>query len=214
MFDIEKSEALIVLNGNQKKVSKFIKAGKYKYIVAADGALDSLLAKGIIPNAVVGDFDSVSDDSLVIAKSVRVKIDRIECQDTNDFEKCLMHMEKEGHTRIDVIAYSGFRVDHILATLDSAARNSDRFTFRFVDNTADGFILGAGKSVDILEEEGQTCSVLPLKDAKGVTLEGFHWPLENSIMGGDYPPASSNRITSDKAKVSVESGVLFIYCHQ
>ncbi|UYV37753.1 hypothetical protein N4R57_01135 [Rhodobacteraceae bacterium D3-12] len=60
-------------------------------IVAADGAAQEVLRHGFMPEAVIGDFDSLSE-----ASKRRISQDRlheISEQDSTDFEKCLSRIE-------------------------------------------------------------------------------------------------------------------------
>ena len=61
------------------------------------------------------------------------------------------------------------------------------------------------------EQFGKYVSVVPLwKQAKGVTLKGFAYPLENAVMEGFTSLGISNEIAEDRAEISVEEGILIV----
>ena len=56
-----------------------------------------------------------------------------------------------------------------------------------------------------------TISVFCLgKDARGVTLKGLSYPLENAALTADFPLGVSNRFTGEPAEVTVKEGTLLI----
>ena len=56
-----------------------------------------------------------------------------------------------------------------------------------------------------------TISVFCLgKDARGVTIRGLSYPLENAALTADFPLGVSNRFTGEPAEVTVKEGTLLI----
>ena len=46
------------------------------------------------------------------------------------------------------------------------------------------------------------------KKAKGVTIRGMKYPLENAVITNDFPIGISNEFLGEEAEVSVEDGEL------
>lgn len=87
------------------------------HLVGADGGADSILAAGLMPEMIIGDFDSVSASDW--PESTRLL--RIAEQETTDFDKSLYS------TRAPVtvaVGMTGGRFDHTLAALDAVARQA------------------------------------------------------------------------------------------
>ena len=61
--------------------------------------------------------------------------------------------------------------------------------------------------------KGRTCSLMPLSTCKGVTLEGFRWPLEHATLAPGERFACSNVIIEQSARVDLQQGLLFLYLH-
>ena len=46
--------------------------------------------------------------------------------------------------------------------------------------------------------------------ARGVTLRGLAYEVEDFVMTDSYPIGTSNRLASDQAEISVREGMLFV----
>ena len=155
-------------------------------VVAADSGADRLLAEGIVPDAVIGDMDSISDAGLAAIPPDRVH--RIAEQDSTDFDKCLRHV------RAPLVVAHGFlgaRLDHGLAVLSVLARYPDRPCL----------LVGADDAVALLPPEiafdpgeGTRVSLWPLGPVTGRS-EGLRWPIEGLHFAPDGVVGTSNAAT-------------------
>ena len=148
------------------------------------------LAAGHIPEAVIGDFDSVSD-----AARAAIPEDRlwpITEQESTDFEKCL--------TRIDApyllaIGFTGARLDHVLAVWTVLARHPDR---RCLVLGSDDVVFLAPRRLRIDLAAETRVSLFPMGAVTGRS-EGLRWPIDG------IPFAPDGRIgTSNRAEGAVE----------
>ena len=61
------------------------------------------------------------------------------------------------------------------------------------------------------EKAGSTVSIFPFGDsAKGVTLKGFRYPLEDAVLQQGVPIGISNIVEKEKAEIIVGEGVLLV----
>jgi thiamine pyrophosphokinase len=59
--------------------------------------------------------------------------------------------------------------------------------------------------------KGDTVSLLPLSsDVRGITLDGFEYPLTGAVMEVGVPYGISNRLTGARGTISVEEGYLLV----
>ena len=80
--------------------------------VAADGGANVAVAKGITLEAVIGDFDSVSPETLsVIPKACQHHIAE---QNSTDFDKCLRNISAPV---VIAVGFTGARIDHQMSAL-------------------------------------------------------------------------------------------------
>ena len=90
-------------------------------VVAADSGADWVRAVGRLPNALIGDLDSVSDETRAALPPESVH--RIEEQDGTDFDKAIRSISAP---MIIGIGFLGGQVDHLLAAMTVLARYPDR----------------------------------------------------------------------------------------
>ncbi len=87
-------------------------------VVCCDGAADTLLAHGRVPDAVVGDCDSVSTE-------IRTRyIRRVYCnpdQETNDLTKAVRYCVEKGYDRVAILGATGKREDHTIGNVSLLA---------------------------------------------------------------------------------------------
>ena len=86
------------------------------FVVCCDGALQALEKRGIVPDVVIGDMDSVCGRAL---KRFPGKVVRVEDQETNDLTKAFAFvMEEWPECRaVHILAATGYREDHTLGNL-------------------------------------------------------------------------------------------------
>ena len=87
-------------------------------VIAADRGLEHALALGLEVTVAVGDFDSASPEAVDVAEASGTRIDRHPAEkDATDLELALDVAAAMSPERILVLAGSGGRLDHELATL-------------------------------------------------------------------------------------------------
>lgn len=84
------------------------------YIICLDGALQASLNNNIIPDIIIGDGDSISDElKQHYAHSLIIYTD----QNTNDLTKSINYCIKRGISEIKIVAATGKREDHTLGNI-------------------------------------------------------------------------------------------------
>lgn len=145
-------------------------------IAAADGGADNALANGVMPQAVWGDFDSISPRAR--AQIPAENLHHIAEQDSTDFEKCL--------SRIDAplvigVGFCGPRQDHFLATLSVLARQVGPPCILIA---GDDIITLSPPEIALDLPPGTRLSLFPMGPASGYA-QGLKYPLE----GAGFAPA-------------------------
>ena len=162
--------------------------------VAADGGADHLLAAGIAPEAVIGDFDSLSDAARNAFGAVLQQVDE---QDSTDFEKVV--------TRVDApfIVAAGFlggRLDHTFAALNVLARYPEK---RILLIGPDDVCFLVRREQAVLEAPlGCRIALLPMGNCV-VTTSGLEWNLKAAMMAPGGLISPSNRVADVVASVTV-----------
>ncbi|MCB2117634.1 MAG: thiamine diphosphokinase [Rhodobacteraceae bacterium] len=159
-------------------------------VVAADGGANMAVRAGIVPEAVIGDLDSVG--RLARAAIPAARFHRIAEQETTDFEKCL--------TRIEApfllgLGFSGPRTDHTLAVWNALVRHPARACLILAGREV---VFAAPRRMTLDVPPGTRVSLFPMARVSGRS-RGLAWP----IAGLDFAP--DRRIgTSNRAEGAVE----------
>ena len=191
-------KALIV--GNRPLGSKVIELAKDKLVVAADAGADRLLKYNIIPDQIIGDLDSISDKATTKLEEWIVSNKNIQ---KTDLEKATDYAFEKGASEIQIIGWSGGRIDHTLAALGLAFNPKislidEHFTVEAVTDS---------KTI-----EGEECtlfSLMAMPEAR-VSVTRARWNLQHEKlkMGGR---GVHNEIgSSGKVNIECHSGNLLL----
>ena len=167
-------KALIV--GNRPLGSKVIELAKDKLVVAADAGADRLLKYNIIPDIVIGDLDSISNKTSTKLEEWIVSNKNIQ---KTDLEKAVDYAFEKGATKIQIVGWSGGRIDHTLAALGLAFNPKiSLIDEQFTVETVIG-------SKTIRGSESTLFSLMAMPEAR-VSVTGARWELQHEKlkMGG------------------------------
>lgn len=139
-------------------------------LVAADGGAERLVSLGLMPDAVIGDMDSLSD--MVRGALPERVLHPVAEQDSTDFDKCLRNIEAP---LILGYGFLGARLDHQLAAMNVLVRRAARRCVLVgphdVVCCCPPFL-----ALDTLPR-GTRVSLFPLGPASGRSA-GLRWPIE------------------------------------
>ncbi|SFS14855.1 thiamine diphosphokinase [Yoonia litorea] len=171
-----------------------------KSFVAVDSGADFLLSKGILPERVIGDLDSISDEARVAFSE---QIFQVAEQSSTDFEKALSRVDAP---YVFALGFTGGRLDHTLAVLDVMLRLSERPVI-LVDQDDASFLARAG-TVAIDLPQKTRISVMPVAPVDAVTLSGVQWPFESRAMAMGGFSSPSNEAVGGKVVLTSSAPVL------
>ncbi|MCA9732795.1 MAG: thiamine diphosphokinase [Deferribacteres bacterium] len=204
-------KALIIINGDLPD-SKYIEPllPQCERIICADGGANRALQHGIRPHSIVGDFDSITDET----RAAFSQCDFIHkpSQYATDFEKTLQYAIDEGVTSATILGISGARFDHQLANLHFMEKFCHRIELDFVDDSGRGFFVS--QAYKFAGHIGQQVSLHALRRVEGITTKGLKYPLINESLEWAVRDGQSNEIVANPVKITVKSGNLFVFvCH-
>ncbi len=173
------------------------------YFMAVDGGIRHLLNLDIKPDIWVGDMDSAVDYDI---PDIDVKTESLETRkDYSDSEYAVNRAIELGADSILMIGGIGSRIDHGLFNLNLLIKHARR--------GMDFVILDGNQEIRYLKEEnlilgkkGKTLSVVPYSDIKGLTMDGFSYPLKDYNLKMFEGLTLSNVITEDRAVIKKERG--------
>ncbi|MCR5670320.1 MAG: thiamine diphosphokinase [Butyrivibrio sp.] len=182
------------------------------YVIACDSGLDYADRYGIVPDLVMGDYDSVSEENLKRIETNEIKSLRFPKEkDDTDTSLALKHALELGYKDIRMVCVFGNRMDHAFANIQVAHYGAKRgATVRMYDEKTKITVFSNSK-IELAGKKGCNLSVFSLSDAsRNVTIKGTKYELESGELTNSFPLGQSNEITCDKAEVSVEDGVIMV----
>ncbi len=161
---------------------------RVKSVVAADGGAVVLTESGRTPDAVIGDFDSLTASAK--AKIPPERLFPIREQDSTDFDKALRSVQ------CPLILGAGFlggRLDHQLAVLNTLVRRQDQACILLGEREV---IFHAPPQIRLPVYPGDVVSLFPLRPVTGRST-GLEWPIEGLEFEPDGQVGTSNRALAE-----------------
>ena len=181
------------------------------FIIAADGGARYCLQSDIVPDLVVGDFDSLSENVLRRLESLGCKLIKYPREkDETDLELAIDYAAINGGEKLNIYGALGSRMDMTLANIQLIASDKYREMEIWIkDPNTVMRIIRPGDEVIISGKSGDVVSLIPLKgDVEGIVTEGLKYPLQRETLLWGYTRGISNNLISNRAKVSISSGIL------
>ena len=177
------------------------------YVIACDYGLHHAHRAGVVPDLLVGDFDSFHDVPDENVPTLRVKAEK----DDTDTGLAVQQGLSMGLRDFYILGALGGRLDHQLANLHTAASIALQGG-RCVLESADTVVYTVyNDTLTIPRREGWALSVFAWGgDARGVDLADVKYPLDNWTMTPDYPLGVSNEFAAASATVRVREGLLLV----
>jgi thiamine pyrophosphokinase len=187
-------------------------------IIAADGGARHCLWRGIQPDVVIGDFDSLSEAELAVLQEAGAEIIRHpRRKDFTDLELALLLARERGAQQAVVLAGLGQRWDQTLANLLLPTLSTlAPMQVRMVDGRQEIFLIHSGDPGAVSGRPGDTVSLIPLSQpAKGISTIGLEYPLVDGELSLGSTRGISNVLLGSSAKITVREGLLLcVVIHQ
>ncbi|MCY3967079.1 MAG: thiamine diphosphokinase [bacterium] len=181
-------------------------------VVAADSGLDhaysiGLKSAGLEIAVVVGDMDSVSAESLAVAKAQGIRIERHPTdKDQTDLELALEVACGLGN-KIILLGGGGGRADHHLGNL--AVLTSPKWKAVEVEAWLDNARVVVVRGQRVLDvNAGGIVSLLATGGPARVSSNGLAWPLNDEMLEPYGSRGISNRASKDGPCITVHEGVV------
>ena len=202
--------ALIILGGVSPTAALLrTLSQKASLVLCADAGLLSAMTAGIRPHAVIGDMDSVGQETLEryaqYGQILRLPTEK----DDTDGVAVLDYALSQGASHITLTGALGGRIDHAIANCMLLVRALNRGIPACIEEDDQHIELLRGYRI-LKGRRGQTFSLLSLGQARVASMEGAHYPLHDYAMSCDYPIGISNLFEEDTVRIHISAGdVLF-----
>lgn len=198
----------VIVAGGDCDTKNFYEILETDFVIAADSGLKYTKSAGIVPNLIVGDFDSYSG---AIPSGIEVLKLPTKKNDT-DLLYALRCGVERGHRNFLIFGGYGSRPDQNLAMLQSLVWLSQTCDTESIKAICCGFEVYAirNKSITLPINRDKYLSVFCISnDAKGVDIVGADYPLNNAILTPSFPIGVSNEADGN-VTVSVKDGTLIL----
>lgn len=207
---------LIITGGkiDESFARSFLEKEPVQKIIAVDRGLETVWRLGLVPDYIVGDFDSVDDQVLGEFKKLSFIVWEQHKPEKNetDTELARDRAMTLGCGRVIFLGATGGRLDHMLANIHTL--------YGCMEKGAEAYLVDAQNRICLLDEGRSFCrsrqwgkyiSFLPYTDrVTGITLKGFKYPLKekNLRKGEEAGLCVSNELAEEWGEVSFSEGVL------
>ncbi|VEU81167.1 thiamine diphosphokinase [Haploplasma axanthum] len=183
------------------KVNSLVGIENDDFIIAVDGAFDSLIKQKVRVNLVVGDLDSISDTKLLKKYDV-LKLNKE--KDDTDTKVAIKEAYKRSKTVILVGGIQGRRIEHFLANINLLDEHNN---LMIVDQNSKIYLLEKGKHM--INKNGYV-SFFAYEDKTIITLEGFKYPLKNYELTKHDSLCISNEVIRLYGEIEISMGRVLV----
>ena len=143
-----------------------------EYVACCDGAADNYISLGNVPDAIVGDGDSISPEN---REKFSDRLHIINEQESNDQTKAVRFLVSQGKRRIAIVGATGRREDHTIGNIslliEYARAGVDVRSF-----TDYGVFVPCNGTTTHKCRKGQQVSIFCIT-AKSLSAEGLLYPI-------------------------------------
>ncbi len=205
---------LIITGGrfDEEFAVSFLQKHSYNYVIAVDYGEVYARKLGLIPDMLVGDFDTRGEAELdnyiqygtIIRKFIPEK-------DDTDTEIAVREACKRGEP-VDILCGTGGRIDHLLANIHNLKIAMEKdIEARIIDRGNIVFLKDAGFSIDKSSCPGRYISFVPFDgEVTGIKLKGFKYPLNGYTLKPGISRCISNELSAQQGTVEFDSGCMIV----
>ena len=205
-------KAVVFLNGDLADLSRIPQhIDKKTLLVGCDGGTAHILALGLTPHVVIGDFDSISPKVVRALKHKKVEYFRYPTDKLfTDSELGVTLAMKRGCKEIILAGVRGTATDHFVGNLFMLAKKKfASLDIKIIEGREE--ILLVRTRVRIKGSKGDDLSLIAIgQDAKGVSTKGLFYPLKNAVLTSGTAQGIRNKLTGKYAEITVRKGPLLV----
>lgn len=227
-MQVNNKSVCIIMNGkinDYTNIKEKIINGNYDYLICSDGGANHSYNMVLVPDYVVGDFDSIDKKIFEFYNEVGVYYHHKDNKDKKvifkkfpskknetDTELSILLAKDLGACKIDLFGALGGRVDHQIANINILYYIKSLGIFPRIITEDETIYIVNNEQLKIENSKDSIVSIIPLKnDALGVSLYGFEYNLDNFDIKFSSPIGISNIITEDTCEIKVKDGCLLVF---
>ena len=198
----------VIFSGGEIFDYSVVKLYKYDRIICADSGLYHCEKLEIVPDIVIGDFDSFEGEINPDCKVIKTSPEK----DDTDTMMCVKYAIENGAENIKIYGGLSGRLDHTVANIQTLKYCAERNIRAVIDDGLNRALVQGEKSMcQYLKNDSEYFSVFSLTDKVFIReLSGVKYPLENYYLTSGFPLGVSNEIISLRATLEVSGGYALI----
>lgn len=208
----ETKKGLLAIAGNQPSpifVKNIIERYRPKVICAADSGAEMLIDAHILPDILIGDFDSIDPKTEDYYRRQKVTLEALPKEkNVTDTEYALEVLLKKDIDEIIILGAFGGRIDHELAVLTRISQHHlEHPGIRLVALSPEIALCAIQTGQYTICNKRKYLSVIAM-DPQGMMLsyKGLKYPLHNFKLPFGSARAVSNELEEEQACINVHSG--------
>jgi thiamine pyrophosphokinase len=174
-------------------------------IVCCDGSAETLINAGMIPEAIVGDMDSLKKG---IAKRFSDRIYRDKDQDINDLTKAVHWCIKRDFRDLVILGATGKREDHTVGNISLLAEYVKDADIIMITDT--GILRPFLESCKVPSFPGQQVSIFSIDPDTVLNSKGLKYPLKNRKLK-NWWNATLNEAVGESFILEFSGGPVIVY---
>jgi len=205
--------ACIITGGtlSEEFLTEYLNTSREELFVVVDGALEVTHRLGIKPDFIVGDFDTVNQELLLLYDKDIILRHPPE-KDQTDTE---LAIETALNAECDSLVFfgaTGSRLDHSLGNIFLLERLlKEGICAEILNENNRLYLKNQSFMLKRKNTRGDYLSLLPLTETvEEVTLTGFKYPVEKLTFYREHTLGISNEITEEEATVEFSKGTFIV----
>ncbi len=198
-------KCIIWANGHTPAKSLVLKLFNrgYSVLFCADGGANAAKKAGIVPDYIIGDFDSVEKETLNYFSGKSEIIEQKRQSDT-DIEKTLKIALKMKFTEAVILGGGGNRLDHTIGNVSIMLKYSGKIRIYMIHGNSAASVYSGKNKFNTFK--GETISLFGFDGRTKFKSTGLKYPLRNISLKFGEREGSSNQAVGDSVEVTVTGG--------
>lgn len=202
-------KCIIIANGDlpKKNVVNYLIYKNYNTIICADGGANKAKKIGVIPNYIIGDFDSIDEPTKKFFQG-KSKLIHIKRQNDTDVEKCLKFAIKNKFQEAILIGATGDRLDHSICNLSIVLKYFSNIKIKIVHQKS--FLIPLTGINKLKTKIDEVISIYAFDEKTLITSKGLKYKLNNTALPFGKKESTSNKAIQNEIELVIENGVAFL----
>lgn len=181
---------------------------QFDICIACDKGYIYARQMGIVPDVIIGDFDSAEKPTTEDIPTITFPIEK----DDTDTMLAIKYALQKGFNHIYILCALGKRLDHTLANIQSLAYIAkNNGVGEIISESEHIMTLTDESSVTVAKRDNYSLSLFAISDiCEGVTITGAKYDVSDVTITNTFPIGCSNQWRLDNVTISIKKGILLI----